>query len=264
MWRKAYSLEWAKEQDFLCIKAVWDNETFVFPPLGVGYNGIEQVLDTLEDYFHQIGAPFLMKGATPDLVEYLQRLKPDYYNYREDRDNFDYLYRSEDLINLPGRKLNSKKNHMNYFKLHFNYRYEPISPDLIPACLESALAWGQKHTDDPVLHYEQMAINDALQNFSYLQLTGGAIIVYDKVEAFTLGEQLNSDTAVVHIEKGNADIRGIYQMINQQFCERQWSHLEYINREEDMGIAGLRQAKLSYRPFKMVEKYDVLVKGNGD
>lgn len=101
------------------------------------------------------------------------------------------------------------------------------------------------------------AIREALTNFRSLELKGGVILVDNRVQAFTLGERLNNNTAVVHIEKANTEIRGLYAIINQQFCEKQWKDVLHINREQDLGELGLREAKLSYNPCRLVEKYRI-------
>lgn len=101
------------------------------------------------------------------------------------------------------------------------------------------------------------AIEEALKNFIALEMQGGVILIEGEVEAFTLGELLNKDTAVVHIEKANPEIRGLYALINQQFCEQAWGKVPFINREQDLGEPGLRTAKLSYNPIRLVEKYRI-------
>ena len=98
-----------------------------------------------------------------------------------------------------------------------------------------------------------------MNNFEKLDCKGALIKVDGRYEAYTIGEALNSDTAVIHIEKANSQIQGLYAFINQQFCEREWEHMKYINREEDLGIEGLRKAKLSYNPVSFVNKYSVFI-----
>jgi len=107
---------------------------------------------------------------------------------------------------------------------------------------------------------EWQAVRLALQHFAELELAGGLILMDWRVEAFTLGELLNRDTAVVHIEKANPDIRGLYALINQQFCEQAWAATPFLNREQDLGEPGLRTAKLSYHPHRLVEKFRVKLK----
>ena len=112
----------------------------------------------------------------------------------------------------------------------------------------------------PDLLAEDFAVHEALTHFGELGYQGGAILINSVVEAFSLGEPLNRDTAVIHIEKANPDILGLYAAINQLFCLNSWSNVTYINREQDMGVEGLRKAKESYYPHHMVNKYIVIPK----
>lgn len=125
-----------------------------------------------------------------------------------------------------------------------------------------ATAWCQmRHCDEDLnLTGEWSAVNEVLQNLTSLKIKGGVIRVDGKVEAFALGELLNSQTAVVHIEKANPDIRGLYAVINQQFAEHNWQGVPFINREQDMGEPQLRQAKISYNPDHLVEKFRIQLK----
>ena len=175
------------------------------------------------------------------------------------RDQFDYVYRSEDLIRLSGRKFHQKKNHVNNFLKTYQFEYKSLSENNIKECLELAETWCKLYRceEDMNLLSEWEAIREALTNFSALKIQGGVILVNNKVEAFTLGELLNNQTAVVHIEKANPEIKGSYAIINQQFCEKTWQGVPYINREQDLGEPGLRQAKLSYNPDHLVEKYRI-------
>ncbi len=110
---------------------------------------------------------------------------------------------------------------------------------------------------------EWTAIGVALKDFQALNLTGGVIIVHDRVEAFTCAELLNATTAVVHLEKANPEFRGLYPAINQQFCQQAWAGVDFINREQDLGEPGLRTAKLSYHPHHLVEKFRIRLAAAG-
>jgi hypothetical protein len=262
MWRKGYAIEWAVVDDFLCIKAgLPGSNSFALCPFGPDDSRLGGVIDTLADYFRQSRQPFILRSVSAEMVAALQKIKPGYFCFRADRDNFDYVYSTEELINLDGRKYHSKQNHIHYFQKTFAYQYAPITADLLDPCMVSAREWYAAHNGagDDSLQLEYQAIIDALTNFEYLDLQGGAIILDNKVAAFTFGEKLNADTAVIHVEKGQ-NIRGLYQVINQEFCRHAWSDLPYVNREEDMGIEGLRRAKQSYHPVKMVKKYNAIPK----
>ena len=183
------------------------------------------------------------------------------FNITAERNNFDYVYLAQDLINLSGRKFHAKKNHLNAFRKEYpDAKYLPITEEIIPKCRDELNQWyaAHKHAnpDDNFICYERAAIHEIFDHFDAFKLKGGAILLDERVVAFTFGEQLNSDTAVIHVEKADPTIRGIYAAINQNFVAHEWSNMIYINREEDMGIDGLRRAKESYRPIKLIEKFN--------
>ncbi len=178
------------------------------------------------------------------------------------REHFDYVYRTEELIRLSGGAYRAKRNHLNYLLRSFRTIYEPVTKSSIGSCLGLAATWCKFHQseEDPNVLGEWDAIREALHHFGKLQIEGGTMLVNGRPEAFSLGERLNRQTAVVHIEKANTEIRGLYNAINQQFCERQWADTPFINREQDLGEPGLRKAKLSYNPDHLVEKFRIRLK----
>ena len=178
------------------------------------------------------------------------------------RDHFDYVYRTEDLIRLAGGPYRAKRNHLNYLLRSFKIVYEPVTESRIEGCLGLAQNWCtlRRCEEDMNLLGEWDATREALNHFGRLKIEGGAILINGRLEAFALGERLNGQTAVVHIEKANTEIRGLYNAINQQFCERQWADTPFINREQDLGEPGLREAKLSYNPDHLVEKFRIRLK----
>lgn len=174
-----------------------------------------------------------------------------------ERNTSDYLYSASDLINLAGRKFHSKRNHLNKFLRQYNWEYQAMTPEVARECLSIESAWFDVRDPEPCTEDEAMAI--VLQNFQYLGVVGGVIKVDGAIQALTVGERLNQNTAVIHIEKANTEYDGAYAAINHEFAAREWAEMEFINREEDMGIEGLRKAKQSYYPVRMVEKFTVAV-----
>jgi hypothetical protein len=172
----------------------------------------------------------------------------------------DTIFRSNDLIHLSGRKYHRKKNHLNNFLKNIQFEYRNLDMELVECFLDMQDHWCRlkECAEKPELLQEDYAIYQALIHFEELGFTGGAIQIDSRVEAFSLGERLNPNTAVIHVEKANPDITGLYGAINQVFCSRAWSGIEYINREQDMGIEGLRKAKKSYYPHHMINKYTVI------
>jgi hypothetical protein len=176
-----------------------------------------------------------------------------------DRSQCDYVYLTQDLIELKGRKYHRKRNHIKQFQEKYSYQYIPLTPAWIPQCLQLETEWCDlRHCEaSPGLLNESVAIKEAFTHFEELGVKGGAILINGKVEAFTLGDPLNSETVVIHIEKANPAYEGLYPTINQAFLEYQWSGYTYVNREQDLGEEGLRKAKESYFPHHLVNKYVV-------
>ncbi len=263
MWKNFNKLTYQVINDYLCIAGEVEGNSMVLPPLtkkDYDLPSLGDTLDIIQKRFKEKNKPFIMRVSPKHINYLLDTVHPGRYEFTADRDNFDYVYLTEKLINLSGRKLHSKKNHWNYFMKNIPHKYVPLTKDLVDDCMN--LVKELKQGDyTPVqamlLDKEEEAIYDALHNMDKLKFKGGAIIIDDKMEAFTFGEPLNPETMVIHIEKANSNIKGLYQTINQQFCEKECSEFKYVNREEDMGFEYLRKAKKSYRPEKMIEKYTV-------
>ena len=179
---------------------------------------------------------------------------------QEDRDNFDYVYDIQELIALKGNKFHDKRNHINNFIKNFLYNYIPITSVLIMQCMEFAHEWCNEREceKDEGLTKEECATYRMLRHFDELGIKGGAIEMEGRICALTMGERLNPDTLVIHIEKAKAGIQGLYQAINQEFLRHEAGGLKFVNREQDLGVLGLRRAKKSYNPVRMIRKYRIL------
>ena len=266
MWRNMLNLRWAIEDDVIFVISSNDERIAAWQPFGATekmQDAITKILAWSKENRGEKDFAFVV--VEKNFVEELEKYPQAKFNIQAERDSFDYVYAAQDLINLSGRKYHGKKNHLNSFRKDFpTAEYLPITEEIIPKCRDELNAWYELHKkenpDDEFICYEQAAIHEIFDNFSDFKLKGGAILLGDKVVAFTFGEKLNSDTAVIHVEKADPEIRGAYTAINQNFVAAEWSEITYINREEDMGLEGLRQAKESYHPVKMIEKYFVTVK----
>jgi hypothetical protein len=202
--------------------------------------------------------PFQMKGITLRMWENIQKEMPDKFRYLPDRNNDEYIYLSEKLIKLSGKKLQSKRNHINRFKAdNPDWEYFPLtSKNELEECVRMLDEWEEKSTSaiNITQRYDYIATRLMLEHFEYLQLRGGAVHVNGRIVAFTIGEPLTEDSFVVHVEKAFGDMNGAYTIINQQFIEHEASEFIYINREEDMGLDNLRKAKMSYYPDILLEE----------
>lgn len=172
------------------------------------------------------------------------------------RDSHDYLYLREELATLPGSRFHKKKNRINYFTSRHDYSVALFSNEHRNGCLELLDSMNKaSRNDSSSLHAEMEATTEALQNIEQLGLEGVVITVNSRVVAFALGERLNRETAVCHFEKADPFTEGLYQLVNREFARMLFQECTYLNREQDLGEAGLRSAKLSYHPVELVKKY---------
>jgi len=256
IWRHSDQLKYTVIDDHLCVLGLYQYKVpIIFPPLGDYKAGFDTALLKVIDYCKKNGLPIIIKAITEETKQVMEEALPGMFHFNPDRDNYDYVYLSEDLIHLKGRKFQKKRNHINKFISLYEYSYEPISESNIEECIVTEMKWVASRQKTIGINEEKSSVIEAFKNFDALNIVGGALRVEGKIEAFSVGELLNPDMAVIHIEKANIEYQGIYAMINQQFAAHCWNNVTYINREEDMGLPGLRKAKLSYNPVKMIKKY---------
>ena len=263
LWSRKYPVKWAIVENTLVFKSEDDTHLSYAFPAGTDED-IQKAIAVLEKYSEKKCYQFSMYNVTPDNFERLEQWYPGRFQITYERDDADYIYESEKLATLSGKKLHGKRNHINKFKNTFGDRwsYEPMSVDNVEECFQMALDWRNDNgcNEDEEKNAEMCVTLNSLRLFQELELTGGVLRIDGKVVAFTMGEPVCSDTFVVHIEKAYADVPGAYPMINQQFVEHECMGYRYVNREEDTGAEGLRKAKLSYRPAFLIEKGTVTEK----
>jgi len=180
------------------------------------------------------------------------------FRTEEDPPNFDYIYRVEDLAELRGKRYDGKRNRIRKFESTFAHEYHPLAAADVPGCIRLLDDWfEEKRNGDADRRADKQAIVRALDSFELLGLKGGVVKVGGRVEGFTLGGRLTADMAVIPIEIANPGLVGLAQWINREFVRREMMRFRLINREQDMGIEGLRRAKLSYQPAGLVKKYNL-------
>lgn len=255
-WQFLYGTEYTLIDDFLVIRFYIKGDRPVYM-LPVGTGDLAGVIKILEEDSLRIGHPFRLLGVTPEAQNDLLAVLPDHFDFISQRDYFDYVYLREDLVNLRGKKFQSKRNHINRFKNQYEYRLVPITNEIIPHCLELERKWFEANrTADDVndLSNEYRSMRFALENYGALDLRGGALIVDCQIIAFSFGSPINHNTFDIHVEKADISYEGVFSVINNEFVSRIPEQYTYINREEDLGIPGLRKAKLSYNPHILLEK----------
>jgi hypothetical protein len=253
-WREAYGLEWAWSAELVYIRQTYPHEVF-WAPVGAW--------DRIDWRSEANG--MLRTGVSYTRVpEMLARLWREAFqatiSTEESRDHWDYLYSRSELQILPGNRFHKKKNLVNQFQKKYAFEYMPLAGpviDLASGMQDRWCTWRDCEIHE-ALDAENKAIATVLENWHELKrLTGGALMVEENIVAYTVAEYLTEHTVLIHFEKGDPAYKGVYQAINRMFLEQAADSFQFVNREQDLGDAGLRKAKLSYHPVDFVKKYSV-------
>lgn len=265
LWGPFYGLRYAIVEDMLVFLTDEDGYSVTMPLAKdeASAGNVKQALLQLEAFFEEVGQEFHMHLVTHEKFRLLESLFPGKYQITFNRDDADYIYEVPKMISLAGKKLHGKRNHIHRFKANNpDWSYEELKKENVEECLQMAEQWKKENLCETrgEKHLEYCVTIKALNQFQELGLKGGVLWDGNRVVAFTLGEELNSQMFVVHIEKAFANVQGAYPMINQQFLEHEAYHYDFVNREEDVGEEGLRKAKLSYYPAFLQDKGVVTLK----
>ena len=236
------------------------NRKTVYPyPAGVGE--VKPVLEAIIRDSQERGIPCRITGLDSEDMAQMDEMFPGQFRYHCDRDSYDYVYAIDDLADLKGKKYQKKRNHINRFRENFpNYTIEPITGENMSQVQQMLEQWyAQRQEADPQgdYHMEKAAIYKALQHYEQLGLEGLVLVNEDRILAMTIGSRLTPDTYDIHFEKAIAEADTAYTVINCEFARYlrlKYPEVQFLNREDDLGIEGLRKAKLSYYPHHLVEK----------
>lgn len=259
IWRSYYRPTWAEAHGCICIVANPEGEeAFGLPPVGGG-DQLAALDYTLEHLKSKTDHP-LFKRVPEHLAQKIEEADRPYL-CEHDRDNDDYIYPRSQLCGLSGRKMHQKKNHYNYFINHYNFECQPVTPELMPELLAVQESWlaTKEERNIPInqLQHEIESVHELLRHFEELGQMGLAIRIDGRIMGFTVGEVMSPDTVLVHLEKADYDIRGLFVAISSHFCRQFPPDIVYINREQDLGLEGLRRSKESLKPDHMRLKYIV-------
>lgn len=259
IWDKHYRQLISRFGDRMLTKLRYEGKpAFVFP---IGTGELRGAIEALREFTRYKQYPLIIRGITEKHREMLEKEYPGCFDYTEDEDCADYIYRAEKLATYSGKSLHSKKNHCNRFEAeHPDWNFVPISRDTIPGCLDMLDVWSEDNSQrlDKSIAYEHDAIIRAFAAYERLGLEGGALRTGGKIVGFTMGGMCSRDTFNVHFEKAEINIQGAYPMVCRELCRmlmKKYPELVYINREDDMGLESLRRSKLSYKPEYLLKKY---------
>lgn len=261
MWRQSV----ARLDDRLIIR--YDQEAKTYFAFPVGSGPLKPAIEVIAAHAAEVGAPCLrLFGVTCLQKAALEAVYPGHFRFEHTPDSDDYLYATEKLATLSGKKLHAKRNHCNKFEQTYDWRFEPMTASHFPAVLELLQRWNDEKDENGgiSLQAEWEAVCRAIDGFAELQLEGGVLFAENEPVAFTMGSPSYGSTMDVHFEKVRPDIPNAYAMINREFArmvQQKHPELRYLNREEDLGLEGLRKAKQSYHPVSMVEKFTAIQEG---
>lgn len=248
-WRGAYDATVSRLGEHILVLCDLGDSIACLQPLGEG-----PIRPAVEEIFRRAPRPVIFQRLSTDAAS---ALEGSGLVIESDRDNWDYVYLAEDLITLAGRRYDGKRNQIAHAKAQIEYEYVPMDAGIAADCVDFAHRWCVDRNCETVdgLRREKCAVYEMLTNFDALGIVGGAIRRAGEIVAFSLGEPLNLETLVIHVEKADSAIDGLYQLINNEFCIAEANAFKYVNREQDLGLPGLRKAKESYHPVRMIETF---------
>lgn len=256
VWSTAYSTLICKYKDFFICKWGRGNKVSYSLPIGTGdfKSAVEAIISDAEEN----GVAPVIYGVTVGYMNLLNEYFPNKFEYITDEGFYDYIYSTEKMATLSGKKYHSKRNHITNFKKNNpNWSFEIITRENISDCITLHSDWikdKEEGDEDADYSYEFEAVLNAFENYEALGFVGGLLRVDGKAIAYTFGERHSDELFVTHFEKAPADIQGAYAIINQEFTKNCLLEYKYVNREEDLGLEGLRKAKLSYNPEIILKK----------
>ena len=261
IWKNYYHQKIAFCDDMLFVSLGKNSEIFLLPFA----KDMKKAVNILKELTKSQNRPLVFLGAEGVRLDTFNSIFSEEFSQNESREDFEYLYLTEKLKNLSGKKFHSKRNHISAFSKSYNWSYESMTTDILPEVFEMADKWTEemkKITDDTKsIEVENKALKEYLPFMKELNLRGGCIRVDGKIIAFTFGSPINNKVFDIHVEKALPEFRTAYTLINREFILNELLDFEYVNREDDMGLEGLRKAKLSYHPDILLKKYVIKYKG---
>lgn len=256
LWKDYFKSQYVMTDGFLTVLAGCSAEKqFHTFPLGSG--NVKPVLLKLRDYFMSGCGGYCIRGLIDLTRAQLEQAMPEAFDIKEKRAYGDYVYNTDELISLSGRRFHAKRNHFNTFAKSYNYSYHKIDDSSVDACANAVYDFVLSRNPEP--DAEMKAMRNLFENYDKLGVTGAYLKADGRVIAVSVGEKHHGN-ALIHVEKANVDYKGVYPAINRLFLQNEFADCKFVNREEDMGSEGLRKAKLSYNPAFILKKYVALPK----
>ncbi|MBN2220960.1 MAG: DUF2156 domain-containing protein, partial [Vallitaleaceae bacterium] len=259
MWKDMYHPHLYMDENYLVIFQNYQDVCYSLMPL-CKPAFFRDSFEKVEDIFRMMGAPFIMYCVDEKFADFIRKEYSERYRVCEERDLADYIYVGDKLRSLQGKKLSAKRNHINAFmKENQDNKVEAksLNEEDIEQIHEFLTRWYEEQSSMSThLDEEWNGIQFLVSNYEEVGAELFGVYINDRLEAFSIGSRyLKGKGAIIHVEKANSSIRGLYPYINRQFLATVFSDVEIVNREDDLGIEGLRKAKNSYDPLLLEKKY---------
>lgn len=258
-WDNKYQTEIAFAENLCWLRFRKDDDYIYGPPLG-DYKSV----DWQKTFAQYLPKQVMFKSVTEGLAQALQKVFGKNLEITEDRDNWEYLYNIADLVSLSGEKYRNQRKLSNQFLQNNNYKLEPIEEKNIEKVKKFQQIWLKQNKENSIsLEQENKAILEVLTNWTEFKdkIFGYALLVDDNIVGYTIGEKQDGEHIIIHFEKALYDVRGAYPALNKLTLEN-FTDYKFVNREQDLGLAGLRRAKEEYNPFGFVKKYQLFLRQN--
>lgn len=254
VWQNHFGFEFCVHENSLFTKVKYGkNYVFGIPAT----SDMKSAVLLLREYCKEQNIPLIFTAADGQRLDMFKAEFEDEFTFTENRDSFEYIYSYDKLSFLSGKKYHSKRNHISSFMKKYNWSYDTLSEGNLDEVYLMTEQWYNENSDklDRFMQIERDGVKRIIDNFSLLDIKGGLLRVDGKVIAVTFGSEVNSEVFDVSYEKALGGYDGAYTMINNRFVLSELSGYSFINREDDMGLEGLRKAKLSYKPEILLKKY---------
>lgn len=261
IWSRGYGIKICRYKDFMLISRGTEAD-LNYSICGDG--DLKSAITVLEEYVLEKNLKLKLRALTEEKVEEIEKLIPGKFEFKESRDHANYIYSVKELAELSGKKFRSKRNHVSKFnRLYNEYEICSITNENLEECISLSERWFKENKDikSGGIMNEVLSLEDCFKNYDALNFKGIIIKINGLPVAFTIGEEINKKVFLTHFEKALKEYEGSYNVVNQEFSkELLKNNYELVNREEDLGIEGLRKAKLSYRPEILLKQYIAFAK----
>lgn len=254
IWQNQFGFEYCETEGMIFSKVKYGNRVCFCLPVA---RDMKKAVLMLKDYAKENNIPLCFFSGQGERLNSFMEVFQNEFEFIEKRDSFEYIYETEKMISLSGKKYHGKRNHISAFKRNYDWEYQTLNNENINKAINMINNWytANKEKEDRFMIMEQKGANIVLENFSALNVKGGILFANGKAVAVTFGSPINSEVFDVCYEKAFSEYGGAYTMINNCFVKNELADYKYVNREDDMGLEGLRRAKLSYYPEILLKKY---------